>query len=516
MEGNNIPKNKDEMRKLIRAVKNKEKVSESSKNPDELFTEDEVWRAVTSQQDGDAYLTYRLLKGQVCYDKTAGKWYEYTGHHWKEDELDEIIRRVDAVIDIYSLWADRMAARETQATKKGKGDDKKEAQDKRDLYLKKISTLQKKRWKQDVLELAASGKESLAITGREWDLDPWLLGCSNGVIELKTGNFRPGRPEDFIKTVCPTEWKGIDEPRHAWEIFVSEILNNVEPMTSFIQRLMGCSITGSVIDHILPIFWGQGRNGKGTFFDTLRFTCGPLAEPIKAEILLDQGRVRSSASPDADIMSLRGRRIVWASETDEGRKLNVGKVKWLVGGDILKGREPYGRKEVSFTPTHTLFLLTNHKPRVDPNDYALWQRIHLIEFTMSFIDNPLKPNEKKRDPHLPEKLRAEASGILAWLVRGCLKWQEQGLNPPKEVKEATAAYKENEDDIGRFIAECCYISPDSKVKAKDLRDTYDAWCLEFGTKPISGKRFSQYIRDRFDISDRTNTGFYYLGIGLIN
>jgi len=505
---------KEKLKLRLRDKKNQEQANiESTQKPDEQFTEAEIYKAATSQQDGDAWLFYRIFKDQLCYDHSAGRWYEWAGHYWKEDDVSETIKKLDSVIDIYSVQAERMAWRALQAVKKSKGDDKRDAEDRREKYLKKISILQKKRWKQDVLELAASGKQSLAITGKEWDLDPWLLGCPNGVIELKTGTFRPGRQSDYIKTACPTEWKGIDEPCPEWNKFIDEILNNASFMTPFLQRLLGCSITGSVIEHIFPIFWGHGRNGKGTLFDILRFTLGSLAEPIKSEMLLDQGRMRSSAAPDSDIMALRGRRIVWGSETDEGRKLNIGKVKWLAGGDILTGREPYGKKEVSFTPTHTLFLLTNHKPKVDPNDYALWQRIHLIEFKTSFIDDPEKQNEKKRDPNLPEKLKAEASGILAWLVRGCLEWQKQGLNLPEIVKNSTKEYREEEDITGQFISERCTIDSNMYSTAGDLYKSYSEWCQEYGYKPTSSHKFSDYLLKQFNRDD-TGRHRLYRGIGL--
>lgn len=508
-------KTKEKLRLKLRDKKNQEQANiESAQKPDEQFTEDEIYKAATSQQDGDSWLFRQYYKGKLCYDHAAGKWYEYEGHYWKKDEVEEATRKLDAIIDIYAAQAEMMAWRALQAAKNSKGDDKREAEDKRETYLKKISALQKKRWKKDVLDLAASGKESLAITGREWDLNPWLLGCINGVIDLKTGNFRPGRPDDYIKTVCPTEWKGLYEPCPIWDKFIDEILDNVKSMASFIHRIMGCSISGSVIDHILPIFWGPaGRNGKGTFFDVIRFTCGPLAEPIKAEMLLEQGRLKHSSSPDSDIMLLRGRRIVWASETDEGRKFNIGKVKWLSGGDILTGREPYGKDQVSFTPTHTLFLMTNNRPKTDPNDNALWQRIHLVEFKTSFIDEPQKPSEKKRDPLLPEKLKAEASGILAWLVRGCLEWQKQGLNPPREIKEATAAYQRDEDIVGQFISERCTIDLNMYATAGDLYSSYKEWCEEYVYKELSPHKFSDYLLKQF-VRDDKGRHRTYRGIGL--
>ncbi len=505
-----------EIQKKINTAIEKERPNfELPLTDDNSFTEDEIYKAMQSQQDGDAWLFTQIYKDQLCYDHAACKWYEWRGHYWAEDKIKEIFPKINAVIDIYAKQSLKWAWRAQTEAKKGNTQDSEKAQKKQKDFLKKISILQKENWKKDILELAAAGKRSLGIVGEEWDLDPWLLGCINGVIDLKTGTFRDGKQSEYIKTACSAEWKGINRPCPKWEKFLSDIFDNNSALILFLQRLFGYSITGNTRDHILPIFWGHGRNGKGTIFSALRFILSPLAEPIKSEMLLDQGRIRPSNAPDPDIMALRGRRIAWGSETDEGRKLNIGKVKWLVGGDTLRGRDTYGKREVSFEPTHTLFLLTNHKPKVDPDDYALWQRIYLIPFNFSFIDEPQKANEKKRDPDLSEKLKAEAAGILAWLVRGCLEWQKQGLNPPNEVKTATSKYQQDEDDIGQFINECCYLSSEAKVKAGILYDDYDNWCKIMGIKSITRKKFWQYIKDRFDATPRTMTGIYYLGIGLI-
>ena len=213
-------------------------------------------------------------------------------------------------------------------------------------------------------------------------------------------------------------------------------------------------------------------------------------------------------------MALRGKRLVWSSEIEEGRRLNTGKLKWLTGGDTLTGRAPFGKRQVTFQPMHTLFLLTNHRPQAPANDYALWARLHLIPFTQAFVEHPVKgQNEFKADPNLLDKLKSEAPGILAWLVRGCLEWQRQGLNPPEAVKSATANYRKDEDLIGQFISEGCVAMPHARVKAGELLEAYVKWCDEGGLKPLSRNKFANQMLDRFD---RDDSGRFriYMGIGL--
>jgi putative DNA primase/helicase len=357
------------------------------------------------------------------------------------------------------------------------------------------------------------GRESLSLAGHEWDTDPWLLGCKNGVVDLHTGEIRPGRPEDYIKTVAPTEWQGLDYPAPAWERFLSEIFNGDTHLVSYMQRLLGMALIGSSSECVFPILWGRGRNGKSTLLETLGYVLGDLAGPIEAEMLLDQGRNRRSGGPTSDIMALRGKRLVWGSETGESRRLNPGKIKWMTGGDSLTGREMYGKRQVSFKPTHTLFLLTNHRPQAPADDYALWQRIHLIPFTQSFVDNPNACGERRADHGLAERLKSEASGILAWLVNGALGYQREGLNAPPVVLEATRTYQQEEDIVGRFIEERCNLRVGAEVTAGGLYGAYQDWCEGNGLPSISNRKFSERILE-IAVRDIDRRHRYYLGIEL--
>lgn len=325
--------------------------------------------------------------------------------------------------------------------------------------------------------------------------------------------LRPGKPEDYQKTACPTEWKGIDEPCPTWEKFVSEIFDDDLLLVEYMQRLLGYGLTGTTERHILPILWGAGRNGKGTLLETVKHVLGDYAYKAESEMLLLQRQARSSGSPNSSILALRGKRIVWCSETDEGRQLNTSKLKELVGGDTLSARAVYGKRHVEFRPSHLLLLLTNHRPQAPAGDYALWQRIHLVPFTVSFIENPKRPNERKADHRLPDKLKSEASGILAWMVRGCSAYQQQGLNPPEIVKSATEAYRQDEDIISHFFDDACIIGPTYKVKAGALYKAYQAWCNENGHRPLSGTKFGRNLKDRFD-SYQDRAGTHYMGLGI--
>ena len=133
--------------------------------------------------------------------------------------------------------------------------------------------------------------------------------------------------------------------------------------------------------------------------------------------------------------------MVWGSETKQGDRINVSQIKQLTGGGSISARPPYGF-QYTFEPTHTLFLMTNYKPHADARDKAFWSRACLIEFNMRFVDKPTpNTNERAKDPTLPRELELEASGILAWLVRGCLSYQKEGLNRPEIVEVSTESYQ---------------------------------------------------------------------------
>jgi putative DNA primase/helicase len=246
--------------------------------------------------------------------------------------------------------------------------------------------------------------------------------------------------------------------------------------------------------------------------ETIKLILGDLAGPLPSESLLEQKFTQSGAAPSPDIMVLRGRRIVWASETGKGRNLNLEKVKWLVGDDRITGRHVYGKRQIEFAPTHTLFLLTNHKPHLKDNNTAM-DRLCLIPFELSFVDEPHATNERKKDGELKDKLMKEAPGILAWLVKGCLLYQRQGLNRPHIIKQATQEYRNEEDIYAQFIEEYCNKLLDGRVRAFEFFKAYEQWCGQNGYKPDESTDFGIKMKRIFK-NERDNKGVYYRGVQL--
>jgi putative DNA primase/helicase len=202
-------------------------------------------------------------------------------------------------------------------------------------------------------------------------------------------------------------------------------------------------------------------------------------------------------------MGLKGLRLAFASETDEGQRFSPSKVKWYTGGDQLVGRHPHDKYEIRFTPTHTLVLLTNHKPHAPADDFAFWERIHLIPFNLSFVDRePVIKNERRAIKGMAQALKEEGPGILAWLVMGCLLYQRDGLKPPKVVTEATAAYRRSEDLLADFLDACCELGEHREAFASELYSKFTEWYRENINKnekeTPTQKRFGTLIARRFE------------------
>ncbi|MBW2053870.1 MAG: DNA primase [Deltaproteobacteria bacterium] len=476
-----------------------------------------VRQCLYASELGDGLLYAALLKDRYVYNNTAKEWLKWGGHNWERDIMETSLASTEVVVDRLIEEAGHVAEDIAWNTKKGDKKRVKELQKTQAVIYGRITRFRTDKGRNLALKFARTNNDPLAIRGDEMDLHPWLLPCKNGILDLKTGIFRDGRPDEYMFLASPTEWKDLKEPCPRWEKFLFEIFEEKQEMVDYIQRLLGYAITGLNIEHIFPVFWGPGgRNGKGKIVEAMNFVLGDLSGAIQSEMLLDQKRPRSSQGPSPDILTLKGLRMAFASETDEGQRFSAAKVKWLTGGDQLVGRYPHDKYNLRFEPTHSLFLLTNRKPMAPGDDFAFWERMHLIPFRLRYVDRePAEENERRADKYLGDKLKKEASGILAWLVRGCLEYQKQGLKPPKEILEATAEYRRDEDILADWLEDYCDIGPDEKGQASDLHDHFVKWFRKNVSKKkdFSQRRFGTLMGRRFEKSKAVGIT-YYTGVDL--
>jgi putative DNA primase/helicase len=423
---------------------------------------------------------------RYCY--AWEKWIVWDGRVWKVDDTGEVERRAKETVRAIYLEA---ANAETADARKALASHAKGSE---------------ARGRIEAMIALARSEPGIAISPEELDADPWSLTTPNGTLDLRTGALTNHRREDHITKASPVKY----DPNAAaptWTAFLERILPG-EELRAFVQRAVGYSATGDTSEQCMMINHGTGANGKSTFQEAIAAALGDYAMRAPTEMLLAK---HSSGIPN-DVARLKGARFVSASETEEGRRLAESLVKDLTGQDTITAR--FMRAEwFDFRPTHKLWLSTNHKPEVRGTDTAIWRRIRLVPWAVTI---PPKEQDKK----LPEKLRAELPGILAWIVQGCLEWQREGLRPPAEVRRATGKYRAEMDVLAAFIDEECVVSEHATASAKALYSAYRDWCEENGEKPESQRKFGGRLRERgFEngkITAGPNKGYVeWYGIGIV-
>jgi putative DNA primase/helicase len=273
-----------------------------------------------------------------------------------------------------------------------------------------------------------------------WDSNDWILNTPTGMVDLKTGHITPNDPNQHCTKITGVGPEG-DCPN--WKKFLLDVTGQAEELVSYIQRVMGYACTGSTKEHALFFFYGTGGNGKGTLLNAITDILNDYAVIANADVFTESKHERHPT----ELASLMGARLVVAQETDEGRKWDEAKIKALTGGDPVTAR--FMRQDFfTFIPKFTLIIAGNHKPTIQTVDEAMRRRLHLVPFNVTI------PSDK-RDLNLSDKLKAEAPGILRWIIEGVVAYNQQGLNPPQTVLKATDEYFEDEDSIQQWITDSC-------------------------------------------------------------
>ena len=470
---------------------------------------------------GDGRLYAELFRDQFLYVKNTQEWFEWTGHIWQRDVMNHALASVEKIAETYLEEYKKISAKITELAGSDDKDEILKLRKKGDKILERVRQLRGDNRRTACLKFAHTIENPIAITGEEFDSKPMLFPCANGVIDLETGKFKPGRPGDYLSLGSPIEWTGIETPATLWEKTLREIFNCDRPdddqsIIEYKQRLFGYAITGQVVEKVFPVLYGKtGWNGRSLIIETISYIMGALAGSIPSEMLLSQKFSKSSSGPSPDIMSLKGIRMAFASEIDEGQRFSAAKIKWLTGKDELTGRNPHDKYPTRFNPTHKLFVMTNSQPQAPADDKAFWERLHLIPFNISFVNrDPQESYERRANLNLDKEIKKEASGILAWLVRGCLMWQRDGLKPPAAITEATEKYRQDEDMLADWIDECCIREPGAKDKAAKLYTSFVAWYhANIGKKEPTGTWFGKQLSKKFD-KHKSEGCVMYHGIAL--
>jgi putative DNA primase/helicase len=413
----------------------------------------------------------------------AGEWFHFVAGRWLADDTGEATRRQVRVVD--ALLAEAITAPEEE----------------RKTAVPFALRAQGARSIAAALELAAAS-ERIARSVAQLDADPMILSTRNGVIDLRTGEMRLARRDDLITRGSSVAYDpDADCPR--FKRFVGELFAGDLELIDFVQRLIGYWLTGRTDEHVLAVFHGAGGNGKSTLINVLEDLLGDHALTTGFDTFMARG---GGSTAEYDLARFRSARLVVASESAQGRRLDDRVVKQVTGGDTITARHPYGRP-FSYRPAFKVVLVTNHRPQVDGDDDGIWRRLRLVPFEQSFVG--------REDRTLGPALRRELPGILAWAVQGCLRWQQHGLGQPQAVTNATSAYRLEEDTIGTFLADCCTLDAGGRVTVADLRGAYERWSEQHGERPLSAKALTQSLLRRGGITTgRTKHSRYYAGLAL--
>lgn len=415
---------------------------------------------------GNAARFTTAARGRFLWCGQIGKWLRYDGRRWADDNSLAVTRLAKTVALAIYEEARRAAAN---------GDEKAE-------FLGKWALQSQKR--ERLAAMVDLARCELSISAAELDSDPWLLNVRNGTVDLRTGKISPHKPEDRISRLAPVDFDpAVKCP--LWESVLTTIMAGDNAKITYLQRIFGMCLTGDVREQSLFVFYGTGANGKSVSLDTLVGLMGDYATEAAPDLLVD----RQTAEHPCEQADLCGRRLVVASETEEGSRLRVQLVKRLTGNAWIKAR--FMRQDYfQFPRTHKLVMATNNRPVVREATHAIWRRLKMVPFTVTIPD-------LQQDKELLTKLRTEWPGILNWAIAGCLAWQAHGLDTPEAVDRATSDYEAEQDLLGDFLSSCCVVGQNAFAPRAEVYRAYLKWATDSGEKfPLDKNRFYERLRHK--------------------
>lgn len=414
---------------------------------------------------------------RYCYEWK--RWLVYDGQRWNGDDRGAIIQKAKHCVRQMYFEASQVA---DDATRKNLVDWARKSENRGRLDA-----------------MIALTQDELPVKISQLDQNPWLLNAQNGTLDLRTGQLLPHNPDDLITKLAPVKYDPTAECS-LWLKTLDRIFAGNQLLVDYVQRVLGYSLTGVASEQCYFILHGTGQNGKSTILETFSNILsgdGQEKEPYAMNTATETiSQKRNSGAVPNDVARLKGARMVTVNEVESGTRLAENFVKQVTGGDTISARFLHA-EWFDFKPEFKLFIRANNKPDIKSTDKATWRRPHLIPFTVQIPDDEV-------DHQLPARLKKEWPGILAWLVRGCLAWQRDGLNPPAEVLAATKEYREEMDTFGAWIAECCV--EDGQETASELYASWKEWCVANGHEAGSSTSFGKQLRQRGCSDGRDNEG----------
>jgi P4 family phage/plasmid primase-like protien len=438
------------------------------------------WDSEDWTQVGNAKRTLRMAAGRLVWVPERGAWLECGPDGvWRAPlaQRDDVAakwcaRAMEAAINLEAHnYSDEKPKKGTKSDPEAEGDSQ------RDKFMKFMDLSSKVEMHTAVSTQLRRRAEDFGVEvpAARFDTAPHEFACSNGVINLRTGEVRKARLDDYISIASPVAYDP-DMPIPHFLKFLETSHPDPE-VPDFLQKVLGYSLTNETSEQRMFIHHGaQTANGKSVLMNVLKAIMGDHFAPASEKTIIRQ-RGQSSQKIGQDMVDLIGPRFLMLNETDEGAHLDMAAVKSITSSDLRADRA-HAKANQQYRVTGKIHLVTNHLPHITP-DPATRRRITVIPWTQSFVDNP--------DPNLEEKLMAELPGILAWLVQGSMRWyadftssSKTGLVEPRLCAEQLDNFFEDEDEIGTWMAEATTgVLEDSDPKgwatSKALYESYTQW-----------------------------------------
>lgn len=335
----------------------------------------------------------------------------------------------------------------------------------------------------------------------ELDKDGFLLNTPTGTIDLKTGTQKPHNPLDYCTKITAVD--SDSQNVQLFQDFLEIITCSDKSLEDYLQYIAGMCLIGKVYCENLIIVYGTGKNGKSTFFNLLSKVMGNYSGNISAEILAKNSRINKKN----ELAELRGKRLVVASELEDGRQLDSSALKQLCSTDTIFAEKKY-KNPFSFVPTHTTVLCTNHLPSVEALDSGTWRRLVVVPFQAVIQD------DKEIKNYAEYLFRNSGGAVLSWMIKGAQKFieAEYKIVQPEVVKQAIEAYRKENNWIQNYLSECCETDRTYSEKAGELYKNYKDYCINTGESAKSCPAFKKAMTEA-GYNHRTNAkGSFYFGV----
>lgn len=369
-----------------------------------------------------------------------------------------------------------------------------------------LTFVEKRRDMRYVLSALQAARPMLEIRVADLDHDAFLLNTPDGTYDLRLGmaGKREHRPEDYATKV--TSVSPGDQGKQIWQDAIGTFFCGDIELMDYVQQVVGLAAVGKVFVEALIIAYGEGRNGKSTFWNTISRVLGTYSGNISADTLT----VGCKRNYKPELAEAKGKRMLIAAELDEGMRLNTAIIKQLCSTDEIQAEKKY-KDPFHFTPSHTLILYTNHLPRVGANDPGTWRRLLIIPFDAVIEGNS---DIKNYAEYLAEKA---GPAVLSWVIEGAQKVIQNGfcLNRPSTVESAVDSYRENNDWLGHFLSDCCMVGANCHTKSGELYSTYRAYASSAGEYVRSTTDFYSAMEFRGFTRHRTKKGVIVDGLMLL-